>query len=255
MVSAHASRDSSVIASLGELRRLEAERLAAEREARERERTAAEAAQRETERTAAEERRARERREEEAWLSRARLEREEAARTAAMERALVERAKAEATARVLGEEREREHRRALELAQAKEGRALVWTRRIAVGLGASLVLGASIYAGKLAPQWERRIAEANASAMAWNDATADLRAKLGARESELAAARQDAAGATVRVAALEGELARLRQEAEKGAVKRTTRPPTTRAPQPSQAGFDTHCDPASHDPLCASFGR
>jgi hypothetical protein len=257
MVGTHAPQEGSLTASLRELERLEEDRLREENETRRQQRDAEEAARRSADQRTEAERVARERREEEAWLARARVEREEAVRSAAMERAIVERARTEAAARALAEEREHEHRRELERATALEAREVVRMRWVAAALAAALVTivaGAGLgYVLVLVPRWTGRIDAAGAEVTAREGTIADLRAKIATAENERSAVQRELAGAAGRAGALETQVTELRRELEKlRRIKGVPGPSPAHAPE---AGFSTHCDAASGDPLCANIGR
>ena len=202
MVGTQAPQEGSVTASLRELERLEAERIRELHGQERREREAQETARREAARREEEARLARERRDEEAWLARARLERDEAVRAAAIERAIVERAKTEAAERAIAEERERAHRREIELAAASHVREHARLRRIAIALSlgmAAVVLGGALVDGAvLTPRWERRVAAASADVMSRDETISNLRERLASQEGATTAARNDLAQAASR---------------------------------------------------------
>jgi hypothetical protein len=249
-------QEGSIVTSLRELARLEERRLESEREARARLVEAAEAERREADRREVEARADAERKAEEAWLARARREREEAAQVAAIEAATIERARREADAKIASDEREREHRRDLELAAATRGAREGRLGRALVGAIALLVAFAVATGwsyGGLLPREAARVASATDAIAARDLAIESLRADLAARDEAIAASRKDTEAAESRARALASELERVRRERQASGPRRTPVPQVV--DHGPVSGFDTHCDPSSHDPLCANIAR
>jgi len=258
MTSTRGAQDGSITTSLRELARLEERRVREEQEEQARLRGAVEAARRDIERRDAEVRAGEERKAEEAWLARVGREREESARLDAIRAATVERAQREAAECVAADERERQHRRDVELGAAMRGRRELRLARVVVAQLVVLALlaagGAWAYEGVIVPREQQR-ARASEEMASRDRAIVALRSQLAARDEASAAARRDFAEANERSNALAAELARVRRELE-----RLPHPLPKRAPVPTgergwMTGFDSHCDPSSHDPLCANIGR
>jgi hypothetical protein len=257
MVGSQSSAEGSITASLRELERLEEERLREEREQAQRRRDAEADARLATERRVEEERLAGERRAEAAWLARVRLEREDAERATAMEHAFVEQAKAETMARAAAVEREREHAREVERAAAAGTSAIARTRRVAVASCVGLVLAviacAWICVGGIAPRWERRLAAMSEEVAARDRTIDELEAKLAIDAGDVAAERRGLRAAGDRVAALEAQVMELAREVDR--LRRARGVAAPFMPHAPDAVFSTHCDPGSHDPLCATMGK
>jgi hypothetical protein len=259
MTSTPGAHEGSISTSLRELARLEERRVREEEEARARVRQAAEDARHADELRAAEAREAAERRAEETWLTHVRREREEAARLAALEAATVEQARREAARRAAADEDESRHRRDLELAAATRGRRELRLARLVVAQVVLLALGGAAaawgYAGVLVPREELRSVRAG-EALAAGDRTIEaLRAQLAARDQAAAEAQRQSAEASDRAATLSAELARVRQELERRQRATPKRPAVPAFDRGAVPGFDSHCDPSSHDPLCAAIGH
>jgi colicin import membrane protein len=244
---------SSVVASLQELARMEEERVRAlavagecvRREAAEREQAEREEAARTREE---DERRARE---EAARIEGLRFGAIEAAR---MEAEL----KASAQARALerSHELEVEHARALvrnreldlEHARAADRRARTTRSVLVGGLSALLVaVAAALYLGVLAPRQRARDAEAAAQIASRDESIADLKTRAGAAEARALTLEGDLRGALK-------ELERLRSiEAPHGADSHPLRGSpgrsSTQRSGPVLDGFTT-CPQGSQDPLC-----
>jgi hypothetical protein len=243
----------SVMFSLQELERMEAERVRALADAAERERALSRHRQREAEERVRAEHEAREHAETERRRAVEQRAREEAARIEAIHRAAVEAARVEAEAKARSDAREIERRHELELERERvassgtPGRASA-----AMTLFGGVVAGGIAMAahfGVVAPREHARATEADAA--------------IASREVAIADLRRQGESTDARLRSLEGDLQTIRAEndelrRELQAASRTTGPrnaPPRRTGAPSRAeppalnGFTT-CAPGSKDPMC-----
>lgn len=242
--------EGSVQFSLGELLKLEDERVAEqarEREAEARAQIVA-AATAEREARAAEEAQARA--EEAALAERRRAELDAMARREAMQRATVEQARLEVEARTRAGERERERQHELALQTARTAVAKpagLGPLLAATGLGGGLMLVVVciLHFGVTQPAQERRLTELELRAT-----TAEQ--KLGEAEANADRTRKTVASLEQHAAALEAENRSLRQA--------PPAPPTGRPPKTGPGSGPTRSGPAGkpepgpcadeHDPMC-----
>lgn len=245
--------EGSVTFSLGELMKLEDERVAEqmrEREANERAAVEAKVLAERQERAAAE---ARARAEEDAVERRRRQELDELARREAMQRATVEQARLEVEARTRADERERERQHEVVLQNARAVRpkptslgALIG----ATGLGGGLMLLVTciLHFGVNQPNIDRRIAE-----LELRDVTAEH--KLTEADANADKLRKTIASIEKRNADLESENKTLKDDLAKAPVKPTTpnRPKGDAHPPAAPVKPEKECDP--HDPMCFSIKR
>ncbi len=261
MGSSQSVPEGSVTFSLLELGRLEEQRVREERDEAARRLRADNEARVAAERRAEEERAVQERQQSDALRAEERLAREEAARVDAMKLAILEKARKEAEDRARADDRDRQHRRDVELSAIARRGVETRLRRIAVAEGIALVavlVVASVgYGAGIAPRTERRVAAAGAEVAQRDQTIAGLRAQIAAQEQALGAARTDLEAGATRAAALSADLEQGHRDLDK-ARKGCFVPLPVVAPvihHGPETGFSTRCDPGSRDPLCASLGH
>ncbi|MFO0735402.1 MAG: hypothetical protein U0270_05965 [Labilithrix sp.] len=248
-----ARSEGSVQFSLGELMKLEDERIAEQAREREANERAVALAAAEAERQARLVEEARVRADQEAETRRRHAELDELARREAMQKATVEQARLEVEARARAEERERERRHELELQSARAAAprpANVGSLLAATGLGGVLMLVVTcvLHFGVTQPANDRRFAELELRA-----STAEN--KLLAADANAERSRKTIASLERKTAELEAENTRLTKDAASTpAIKKGAPPSAHPTVAPAKPKAETTCVD-ERDPMCFTIKR